>query len=224
MDLPQGVIRPKSVHAEWVADAILPTRHGKFAVHVFSSFEDSEVGRCEHDHVALVLGDVRDREDVLVRVHSECITSEVFGSLKCDCKDQLEASMAAIARAGQGAVLYLRQEGRSIGLANKIRAYALQDQGYDTVDANRILGLPDDGREYGVARDMLDYLQIRSVRLLTNNPAKVTALRGLGVKVLGQIPVVIAPNSYSASYLEAKRKRMAHDLPPLLLAVGGDAE
>jgi GTP cyclohydrolase II len=212
------------VHAEWVADAILPTRHGKFAVHVFSSFEDSEVGRCEHDHVALVLGDVRDREDVLVRVHSECITSEVFGSLKCDCKDQLEASMAAIARAGQGAVLYLRQEGRSIGLANKIRAYALQDQGYDTVDANRILGLPDDGREYGVARDMLDYLQIRSVRLLTNNPAKVTALRGLGVKVLGQIPVVIAPNSYSASYLEAKRKRMAHDLPPLLLAVGGDAE
>ena len=224
MHVPRGMIRPKKTQAEWMADAVLPTRHGKFAIHVFSALDDSETGRLQRDHVALVFGDVRDQEDVLVRVHSECITSEVFGSLKCDCKDQLEAAMGAVARAGKGAVLYLRQEGRSIGLVNKIRAYALQDKGYDTVDANRCLGLPDDGRNYGVARDMLDYLRVRSVRLLTNNPAKVGALRGLGVKVLGQIPVIIPPNAYSASYLEAKRLRMAHDLPPLLLAVGGDAE
>jgi GTP cyclohydrolase II len=218
------MIRPKSAKAEWMADAVLPTRHGKFAIHVFSALEGSDAERVRQDHVALVFGDVREQEDALVRVHSECITSEVFGSLKCDCKDQLEAAMAAIARAGKGAVLYLRQEGRSIGLVNKIRAYALQDQGYDTVDANRCLGLPDDGRNYSVARDMLEYLRIRSVRLLTNNPAKVGALRGLGVKVLGQVPVIVPPTAYSASYLEAKRLRMAHDLPPLLRAVGGDAE
>jgi len=224
MHSPRGMTRPQQGQAKWMAEAALPTRHGKFAIHVFSALEDMDADGLRQDHVALVFGDVRDQEDVLVRVHSECITSEVFGSLKCDCKDQLEAAMAAVAHAGKGAVLYLRQEGRSIGLVNKIRAYALQDKGYDTVDANRCLGLPDDGRSYGAARDMLDALRIRSVRLLTNNPAKIGALRGLGVKVLGQIPVVIPPNAYSASYLEAKRLRMAHDLPPLLRAVGGDAE
>ena len=224
MYVPRGVIRPQNTRAEWMAEAVLPTRHGKFAIHVFTASEESDAGRLPQDHVALVLGDVRDQEDVLVRVHSECMTSEVFGSLKCDCKDQLEAAMGAVARAGKGAVLYMRQEGRSIGLVNKIRAYALQDQGYDTVDANRCLGLPDDGRTYGAARDMLETLGIRSVRLMTNNPAKVAALRGLGVRVLGQIPVVIPPNVYSAQYLEAKRLRMAHELPPLRLAVGGDAE
>jgi GTP cyclohydrolase II len=141
------------------------------------------------------------------------MTSEVFGSLKCDCKEQLDCAMAAIARAGSGAVLYLRQEGRGIGLANKIRAYALQSDGHDTVDANRMLGLPDDSRRYDVAADMLTHLGVVSVRLLTNNPAKVRALRALGVRVAGRAPIVVAPTLHSASYLEAKRLRMDHDLP-----------
>jgi GTP cyclohydrolase II len=193
----------------------LPTRHGDFETHVFPG-----------EHVALVFGDVHGREDVLVRVHSECMTSEVFGSLKCDCKEQLDAAMAAVAHAGAGAVLYLRQEGRGIGLANKIRAYALQSRGHDTVDANRLLGLPDDARKYDVARDMLAHLGVASVRLMTNNPEKVRALRVLGVEVTGRVPVVVPPNKHSARYLEAKRLRMEHDLPALapLRAASGDAE
>jgi GTP cyclohydrolase II len=151
------------------------------------------------------------------------MTSEVFGSLKCDCKEQLDAAMAAVARAGAGAILYLRQEGRGIGLANKIRAYALQSDGHDTVDANRLLGLPDDARSYEVARDMLEHLGIRGLRLMTNNPAKVAALRHLGVTVVGRVPLVVAANAHSASYLEAKRVRMDHDLPELR-AASGDAE
>jgi GTP cyclohydrolase II len=132
--------------------------------------------------------------------------------------------MAAVVRAGAGAVLYLRQEGRGIGLANKIRAYALQSDGHDTVDANRLLGLPDDARLYDIARDMLEHLGVASVRLLTNNPAKVAALRELGVHVVGRTPIVVAPNPHSAPYLEAKRLRMQHDLPVELRAAGADAE
>jgi GTP cyclohydrolase II len=146
-------------------------------------------------------------------VHSECITSEVFGSLKCDCKDQLEWAQAEIARRGTGAVLYLRQEGRGIGLGNKIRAYELQAKGLDTVDANRGLGLPDDARSYEAVRDMLAHLRVRSVQLMTNNPDKVAKLRELGIAVNGRIPVIVPSNPYSAGYLEAKRVRMAHDLP-----------
>jgi GTP cyclohydrolase II len=159
-----------------------------------------------------------------VRVHSECLTSEVFGSMRCDCKEQLDAAMAAMSRAGAGALLYLRQEGRGIGLANKIRAYALQAHGHDTVDANRILGLPDDARRYDVARDMLEHLGVLTVRLMTNNPAKVASLGKLGVTVLGRVPIVVPPNAHSARYLEAKRLRMDHDLPEALLAASGDAE
>jgi GTP cyclohydrolase II len=220
---------------ECVAEATIPTRHGDFQTHVFRSRDaaagataPAEASLAEPDlsneHVALVFGKVRDRRDVLVRVHSECITSEVFGSLKCDCKEQLDAAMAAVARAGSGAVLYLRQEGRGIGLANKIRAYALQSHGHDTVDANRLLGLPDDARRYDVARDMLSHLGVESVRLLTNNPAKVRALRSLGIDVSGRAPIVVAANRHSARYLEAKRIRMEHDLPVDLLAAGADAE
>jgi GTP cyclohydrolase II len=243
----------------WVTKATIPTRHGNFETHVFRSARRlapadladlTEGGRPEPagahqgdgddglslEHVALVFGDVaslEDRSDVLIRVHSECMTSEVFGSLKCDCKEQLEVSMAAIARAGSGAVLYLRQEGRGIGLANKIRAYALQSHGHDTVDANRLLGLPDDARSYEVARDMLTHFGVAGVRLLTNNPAKVTALRNLGVHVVGRIPIVVPANPHSSPYLEAKRLRMDHDLPtdvsvvstvPRRAAAGGDAE
>jgi GTP cyclohydrolase II len=176
--------------------------------------------RTEHglspDHVALILGDVRGKSGVLVRVHSECLTSEVFGSLKCDCRDQLEAAQAEIGLRGQGIVLYLRQEGRGIGLANKIRAYKLQSNGHDTVDANRMLGLPDDARDYGAASAMLDHLGVSSIRLMTNNPAKVKALRALGVTIDGRLPAIVGHNPHSASYLEAKRLRMGHTLPTIV--------
>jgi GTP cyclohydrolase II len=216
-----------------VAEARIPTRHGEFECHVFRTGGGPAsgpvpTGPTAHEHVAWVFGDVRARPDALVRVHSECITSEVFGSLKCDCKDQLDEAMAAIARVGAGALLYLRQEGRGIGLANKIRAYALQSDGHDTIDANRLLGLPDDARRYDVARDMLAHLGIASVRLLTNNPAKVKALRDLGIQVVARAPLVVAPNQHSASYLETKRRRMQHDLPGdwrrELRVLGADAE
>lgn len=233
----QRVIRPQDLLTEWLAGAKIPTRYGEFETHVFRSRkngpaagvrdqDDGETPFLPEEHVALVYGDVRGRQDTLVRVHSECITSEVFGSLKCDCKEQLDAAMAAVARAGAGAILYLRQEGRGIGLANKIRAYALQSHGHDTVDANRLLGLPDDARRYDVARDMLAHLEVGSVRLLTNNPAKVTALRRLGVRVVGKMPIVVAPTQHSARYLETKRDRMSHDLPAALagLATGSDGE
>jgi GTP cyclohydrolase II len=229
MHVPRRVIRPHNFFTKCHAEAKIPTRHGEFETHIFRGSHDTRGhdARAEavaREHVALVRGEVRGAADVLVRVHSECITSEVFGSLKCDCKEQLDASMAAIAHAGEGAVLYLRQEGRGIGLSNKIRAYALQADGHDTVDANRILGFPDDARRYDVARDMLEHLGIASVRLLTNNPAKVRALRKLGIRVLGRVPIVVPPNKHSAPYLEAKRLRMDHDLPVELRAVGTDAE
>src|SRR5580704_19097200 len=231
----QRVIRPQDLLTEWLAGAKIPTRYGEFHTHVFRSARrvapddvdergDGEIASLPQEHVALVYGDVRGRQDTLVRVHSECITSEVFGSLKCDCKEQLDAAMAAVSRAGAGAILYLRQEGRGIGLANKIKAYALQSHGHDTVDANRLLGLPDDARRYDVARDMLSHFGVASVRLLTNNPAKVNALSKLGVHVVGRVPIVVAPNPHSARYLEAKRLRMEHDLPAGLLAASGDAE
>jgi GTP cyclohydrolase II len=159
------------------------------------------------------MGPLTGRSHVPIRIHSECLTSEVFGSLKCDCKDQLEAAQAEIARRGFGAVLYLRQEGRGIGLANKVRAYALQAHGADTVDANRLLGLPDDARRYDAAAAMLHNLGVRSVELLTNNPAKEEALRALGVDVSRRIPVLVATNPFSASYLETKRSRMRHAIP-----------
>src|SRR5438270_13110098 len=200
MHVPQGVIRPHTVsQSTHIATAPLPTRHGHFTTHVLRSTAHGEgvAGEAhEKEHVALVFGDVAGKSSVLVRVHSECLTSEVFGSLKCDCKEQLDAALAEIARRGAGVVLYLRQEGRGIGLGNKIRAYDLQSRGHDTVDANRLLGLPDDARRYDVARDMLEHLGVKSVRLMTNNPEKVHGLRSLGVNVAGRVPVVIAPNPF----------------------------
>ena len=214
MHVPDRVIRPQT-RTEWVASAELPTRFGTFQTHVFRATEPGD-GACMKEHVALVFGDIRGAEALPVRIHSECMTSEVFGSLKCDCKEQLDAAMAEVARRGAGAVLYLRQEGRGIGLANKIRAYELQSQGHDTVDANRLLGLPDDAREYHSAADMLAHFDVRSVLLMTNNPAKVEALGALGVPLAGRLPVVIPPNPYSRGYLETKRARMAHELPAQL--------
>ncbi|MGO8994830.1 MAG: GTP cyclohydrolase II [Polyangiaceae bacterium] len=238
MHVPHG-IRPhapqtNSSVSTHIATAPLPTRHGLFTTHVFASAAHApnpDGTAPEKEHVALVFGEVKGKMGILARVHSECITSEVFGSLKCDCKEQLDAAMGEAARRGAGVILYLRQEGRGIGLGNKIRAYDLQSRGHDTVDANRLLGLPDDARRYDVARDMLEWLGVKSIRLMTNNPEKVQGLRALGVNVVSRVPVVVPPNPFSAGYLEAKRLRMAHELPhvatngqPLGRAANGDAE
>lgn len=196
-----------------MARSPLPTEFGTFDFSVFRYEVVSRVGAgLSPDHVALSMGDLAGASGVLVRVHSECLTSEVFGSLKCDCRKQLVAAQREIAAAGRGVVLYLRQEGRGIGLADKIRAYELQSRGHDTVDANRLLGLPDDSRDYAPAAAMLEHLGIESIKLMTNNPLKVEALRAHGVEVERRA-LVCSTNPWSASYLEAKRVRMGHILP-----------
>jgi GTP cyclohydrolase II len=192
------------------AEAPVPTRFGSFRMAVFRHASDPQ-----KEHVAVIHGDVRG-DDVPVRMHSECLTSEVLGSMKCDCAEQLDRALETIGREGRGVVLYLRQEGRGIGLANKIRAYALQAHGVDTVDANRALGLPDDARRYEMAAAMLQHLGVTSVQLMTNNPEKVDALRSLGIAVNARRPVIIEANPFSAGYLATKRDRMNHAL--------GDAE
>jgi GTP cyclohydrolase II len=195
------------------AEAPVPTHFGTFNMIVFHHGDTDPSHGLSPDHVALVMGELRGKRGVLSRVHSECLTSEVFGSLKCDCKEQLEAAQEEIGRRGEGIILYLRQEGRGIGLANKIRAYQLQSAGHDTVDANRLLDLPDDAREYDAAASMLGYLGVGSIQLLTNNPAKVEGLRRLGIDVEARSPSHVAPNPFSRAYLEAKRLRMNHALP-----------
>lgn len=190
----------------------LPTRHGSFDLHVYRWDDPAADPSLSNDHLALVMGDVQ-AENVAVRVHSECLTSEVFGSLKCDCKGQLERAEAEIARRGSGVILYLRQEGRGIGLANKIRAYALQAQGADTIEANQLLHLPVDAREYDVAAQILRELGVRSIELMTNNPEKVSALSRLGVVVTKRIPTLVAANPFSAPYLEVKKRKLQHELP-----------
>ena len=186
------------------ADALLPTDYGRMRVVVYH-----EAGT-PHEHCAIIHGDVQGKEHVLVRVHSECFTGEVLHSLKCDCREQLDYALSAIAKEEAGIVIYLRQEGRGIGLGNKIRAYALQDQqGADTVDANRLLGFADDLRRYHVATAILAELDISSVRLLTNNPKKVEALRAEGLEV-ERVPVQIEPGEQNQGYISTKRKRMGH--------------
>jgi GTP cyclohydrolase II len=198
---------------EHQARAPIPTRYGTFDLHVFE-WEDAEAHPAlSREHCALVMGEVRGQRGIPVRLHSECLTSEVFGSLKCDCREQLERAQAEIARRGVGVLLYLRQEGRGIGLANKIRAYALQAKGADTIEANELLHLPVDARTYDVAAAMLRNLGVESVDLLTNNPLKHDALVALGIQVERRVPVLVPPNPFSASYLEVKRRRMQHDLP-----------
>ena len=202
-----------------LASAPIPTRYGMFEMHVFhwNAFESDESLGLSNEHIALVMGDICGRQSVPVRVHSECLTSEVFGSLKCDCRDQLERAQTEIARRGAGVILYLRQEGRGIGLANKIRAYALQAMGADTVEANELLHLPVDARQYDVASAMLRELGVDSIELLTNNPDKVDKLRALGVRVERRIPVLVAANPFSANYLDVKRRRMQHEIPQALV-------
>jgi GTP cyclohydrolase II len=187
---------------EAVAD--LPTRFGDFRVMAFWNDRDGK------EDVALVKGRPWDGEDIAVRIHSECLTGDAFGSLRCDCRDQLEASLRFIGKQESGLVLYLRQEGRGIGLANKIRAYSLQDQGLDTVEANQALGFRDDERDYGVAAHMLGLLQVRSIRLITNNPRKIAGLEQHGIRITGRIPLVVPPNEHNVFYLSTKASRSGH--------------
>ncbi len=195
---------------ERVAKARIPTVHGEFTAIGFDSLLDGV------EHIALVAGEIGDGADVLVRVHSECLTGDVLGSLRCDCGPQLDAALAAIAAEGRGVVLYVRgHEGRGIGLMHKLQAYQLQDAGADTVDANLALGMPADARDYGTGAQILVDLGVRSMRLLTNNPAKRAGLEGYGLTITGRIPLPIRPNPENLRYLRTKRDRMGHDLDGL---------
>jgi GTP cyclohydrolase II len=200
---------------EFIAVSKLPTKHGEFDISVF---QDPET---EQEHISVSMGltsqkdvDYVDQQNqttpTLVRIHSECLTGDAFGSLRCDCGPQLNATLDLIAKAGKGALLYLRQEGRGIGLPNKIRAYALQDQGHDTLDANLILGLPADARTYEMCKVMLAHLGIQNVNLMTNNPAKIEALISLGLNVVERTPLHVGKNPHNAAYLETKQSRMRH--------------
>ncbi|MDH5781020.1 MAG: bifunctional 3,4-dihydroxy-2-butanone-4-phosphate synthase/GTP cyclohydrolase II [Dehalococcoidia bacterium] len=187
-----------------VAEAKLPTKFGEFAVMAYRSTVDA------NEHVALVKGDISGDGPVLVRVHSECLTGDVFASLRCDCGDQIRLAMQSIAEEGRGVFLYMRQEGRGIGFHNKLRAYALQDQGMDTVEANIALGFPADLRDYGVGAQILADLGLHNIRLLTNNPKKVVGLESYGLKIVETMPLIASPNPYNIHYLETKQKKLGH--------------
>jgi 3,4-dihydroxy 2-butanone 4-phosphate synthase / GTP cyclohydrolase II len=189
---------------ERVAETTLPLPMGSFTVIAYRSVIDPD------EHVALVMGDISTPEPVLVRVHSQCVTGDVFGSLRCDCGAQLEESLKRIGEEGRGVVVYMRQEGRGIGLHNKLRAYALQDDGMDTVEANRALGFPADRRDYGIGMQILVDLGVREMRLLTNNPGKRAGLEGYGLKVVERVPIITKPNPHNVRYLETKRTKLGH--------------
>jgi len=187
-----------------VAEAKLPTSHGDFTAIAYKSDIDPD------EHLALVMGDISTEEPVLVRVHSECVTGDIFGSLRCDCGEQIALAMQSIAGEGRGVFLYMRQEGRGMGFHNKIRAYALQDKGLDTVEANLSLGFAPDLRDYGIGAQILAELGLHRIRLLTNNPKKVIGLEGYGLKVVETMPIIITPNPHNRHYLETKQKKLGH--------------
>ncbi len=192
------------------SEADLPTVHGPFRLIVYREIGDGLDGSTGREHMAVVRGDIRGRSSVLCRVHSECWTSEVMGSLKCDCREQFQTAMDRIAAEGAGVVVYLRQEGRGIGLGNKIRAYALQNRGADTVEANLALGFEADGRNYDIAGAILRDLGVLSVRLLTNNPLKVKGIEDAGVVVASRVAHWVGENQHNAAYLAVKRRKMGH--------------
>ena len=198
---------------ERVTETMLPTPYGQFRAVAYKSIIDPD------EHLALVIGDITTPEPVLVRVHSQCVTGDVFGSLRCDCGEQIAQALQRIGEEGRGVLLYMRQEGRGIGLHNKLRAYALQDEGMDTVEANHALGFPADRRDYGIGMQILADLGIREMRLLTNNPAKRAGLEGYGLKVVERVPIVVEPNAFNLRYLETKRTKLGH-----LLGVDGIIE
>ena len=190
-----------------MASARIPTKYGDFQLCYYTNTQDKK------EHLAFYMGNLADAEDVLVRVHSECFTGDVLGSLRCDCGEQLNRALALVASEGLGVVIYLRQEGRGIGLLQKLRAYNLQDQGYDTVDANLMLGHEADERDYSLAARILEDLKVKAVRLITNNPSKISALEAEGIKVTSRVIQNIAVNSENENYLRTKAKRMDHLLP-----------
>ncbi len=194
-----------------VAEAKLPTKYGIFKAIAYKSDIDPD------EHFALVLGEVAGEENILVRVHSECLTGDVFGSMRCDCGEQLALAMQSIAREGKGVLLYMRQEGRGIGFHNKVRAYELQDKGQDTVEANISLGFAPDLRDYGIGAQILADLGLHEIRLLTNNPKKVVGLEGYGLKVTQTVPIIVSPNPHNINYLKTKREKMGHilDIPEI---------
>jgi 3,4-dihydroxy 2-butanone 4-phosphate synthase/GTP cyclohydrolase II len=189
---------------EHIETVKMPTEFGDFDLHLYRSKIDGK------NHLALVSGNVAGKKNVLVRVHSECLTGDVFGSRRCDCGPQMHQAMRQIAEAGCGVLVYMRQEGRGIGLAPKIQAYKLQEQGYDTVEANQKLGYGMDLREYGLGAQILSDLGLKTIRLLTNNPKKVVGLEGYGLKITQQVPIRTKPQPHNAHYLETKRKKMGH--------------
>ncbi len=206
-------MRTEALVAE-VAEVELPTKHGRFRLHAFEETLTGEV------HLALAKGAWTEDEAVLVRVHSQCVTGDIFGSNRCDCGEQLATALAQVERAGQGVVLYMKQEGRGIGLVNKLRAYKLQEEGLDTVEANEALGFQPDHRDYGTGCQILRALGVRKLRLMTNNPTKRIGLAGYGLEIAERVPIEIAPNDDNAAYLRTKRDRMGH----LILGDGHDAE
>jgi GTP cyclohydrolase II len=203
------------------AEADLPTAFGPFRLYVYRTVGADADGAAAEEHMAIVRGDISRGSNILCRVHSECWTSEVLGSLKCDCRDQLDRALEKIAAEGVGVVVYLRQEGRGIGLGNKIRAYDLQNQGADTVEANLRLGFEADARSYDMAARILEDLGVRSLRLLTNNPLKIAGLEAAGVKVVDRLSHWVGENQHNAGYLAVKRRKMGHhaDVPVRLRAL-----
>ncbi len=195
---------PAKVCVKVVGVADLPTRFGHFRIVAFWNNRDAK------EHVAIVRGNILGSEDVPTRLHSECVTGDVVGSLRCDCRDQLEIALRKIGTYEKGLILYLRQEGRGIGLINKVRAYALQDEGLDTVDANEALGFRDDERDYAIAAHMIHSLNVKSIHLMTNNPRKIEQLTQHGIKVSQRLPHVIPPNEHNRFYLETKANRSGH--------------